>query len=290
MSKSILKPSKSKPKFFKFRNVDLAYYDSGGKGPVWLLTHGNGFSAACHQFYFNKLKKAKQRVVALDFAGHGLSESTLDFQNWDFYRDQIAALIDHLKLSDVIGFGHSMGAAALMRAAAIQPQKFKVIIALDPTLLRWWSVIYTAILEPPISKYAKKRREVFVSREKAGKLLRRTPTFASWSDESFDGYLQSCFRDQSDGSVKLSCSAELEAKNFRSQGAFSLLGYRRLKVPIHFILPINSEVCPTGRARQIMKNNTSSTLVIDERFAHTFPFTHPNETWEYITKLRGGLQ
>ncbi len=277
-------------KNFLWRDLRLTYYDNElNSERVWLLAHANGYAALCYRFYWNKLHRSGVRVVALDFAGHGFSEGTLKFRNWNFYRDQLAALAEHLSLRNIVGLGHSMGGASLLRFAAHKPEHFTAVVALDPTLLYWPALLYMAILPAPIAVRARQRRSLFESRQKAGKILRRTPSFAAWSDEAFAGYLEACFRDSPNGGVELSCSPELEAKNFQSPGMLSLRQYSRLKTPVHFILPDPSDVCPVARARQLARKNPQSTVQQLKNFGHLFPFTRQEETWQLITKLPGDL-
>ena len=55
------------------------------------------------------------------------------FKNWDiFLKDYLLSIKDE---NSIIGIGHSMGGNLLLRAALNQPNKFKKIILLDPTML-----------------------------------------------------------------------------------------------------------------------------------------------------------
>ncbi|MCS6984067.1 MAG: alpha/beta hydrolase [Leptospiraceae bacterium] len=273
---------------FSFHGLKLVYYDNGLAGEPFLLTHANGYCAMAYQFYIQKLTERGVRVVALDFAGHGLSEGTLKFRNWNFYRDQVLALVEHLSLQNIVGLGHSMGGAALMRAAALNPRKFRAIIALDPTLLFWMALIFMVFFRAPLAKAAGARRSYFPSREVLERFLRRTMPYRNFSPEALRGYLQFGFQAVGTG-YRLSCSSELEAKNYMTVGTFSLCQYKRLETPVHFILPQKSEVCPLRRAQKIAQKIPGSTVVSHQDFEHLFPFTHPKECWELITTRPGVL-
>ena len=106
-----------KRKFFIFQNLNLSYLDSETQSEqIILITHANGYSAECYSYLIESLRD-KYRVIALDFAGHGQSESFYDFTSWDFLRDQILALIEHEKLGNIISIGHSMGGSSVLRAS-----------------------------------------------------------------------------------------------------------------------------------------------------------------------------
>jgi pimeloyl-ACP methyl ester carboxylesterase len=103
-----------KRKFFIFQNLNLSYLDSETQSEqIILITHANGYSAECYSYLIEALRD-KYRVIALDFAGHGQSESFYDFTSWDFLRDQILALIEHEKLGNIISIGHSMGGSSVL--------------------------------------------------------------------------------------------------------------------------------------------------------------------------------
>src|SRR5690606_13455295 len=118
--------------------------------PVILFCHANGFAAGVYQYYLRRLA-GQCRVLALDFAGHGESESTLDFSDWDFFRDQVLALLDVEQLSGVIGVGHSLGGASLFRAAAVEPDRLAMVIGLDPVLLSLPRLLLFKVTGNPLS-------------------------------------------------------------------------------------------------------------------------------------------
>lgn len=279
-----------KPNYFHFGKLKLAYYDIGPKKQkkVWILAHANGYCSKAYQYYIQKLKETGVRIVALDFAGHGLSEGTLDFRNWDFYRDQLIALMDYLNLPPVVGLGHSMGGACLLRIAAKFPERFHAIVALDPTFLFWRALLYMVFFPAPLAKSALKRNNFFKSAELVDRFLKRTPPYLKFSKEARDGYRDCGFLVEKEGYV-LATSPQLEAKNYNSVGTFSLLQYRKIQTPVHFILPKKSRVCPLNKAKKIVQKNPKSTIEILPYEEHLFPFIYPQEVFQLITTKLGDL-
>lgn len=269
--------------FFQFQNLKLSYLESGEsiKGNI-LLTHANGYSAGCYSYILRHFSEYK--IYALDFVGHGESESTLNFKNWLFFRDQILELISYLKLEQVIGIGHSIGGACWLMASKIIPNKVQKLILFDPTILDIPKLLLGKIIGNPLAKGALRRRKNFKSIEQVKKIYRKFSAFAKWNDEVFEDYLATCFKDTSEG-VQLRCAPELEAKIFNSLSVFSPLEYINIRTESHIIIPQNYLVCSPSTARRIAKGNKNSTVTIMPGFTHFFPFEEKDWVLKKISQL-----
>ncbi|TGM58326.1 alpha/beta fold hydrolase [Leptospira adleri] len=271
-------------KTFSFRGLTLSYIDTDPNSKTKqtiLLCHANGYSALTYKFYIEALSKT-HRVVALDFAGHGESQSTLRFKNWYFFRDQILALIESENLSDLIGVGHSLGGASLLLASYKSPERFRKIVANDPVVLDYLKVTYAWIFHNPLAKVAIKRRREFKDLDTVRKIYKRTPSFSRWDDAIYEDYIQSCFRIGSKGEALLCCVPELEAKIFDSISYLSLFQYGRIKTETHITIPDPHEVCSPEGARRIVRGNKNSTLEIWPGATHFFPFEEKEKTLQRI--------
>lgn len=150
-------------KIFSFQRLNLSYIDTGSNSnskQTIVLCHANGYSAFTYKFYIEALSKT-HRVIALDFAGHGESDSTLEFKDWYFFRDQILKLIETENLQNIIGIGHSLGGASLLLSSYHSPEKFDKVIAHDPVILDFLKVTYSRLFHNPLAKVAIKRRREF---------------------------------------------------------------------------------------------------------------------------------
>ena len=88
--------------------ADIFYKDWGQGQPI-LFSHGwplNG-DAWDEQLYF--FSQRGYRVIAHDRRGHGRSSQTWQGHEMDTYADDLAQIIDHLHLKDVVLVGHSTG-------------------------------------------------------------------------------------------------------------------------------------------------------------------------------------
>ncbi|TGK18310.1 alpha/beta fold hydrolase [Leptospira kmetyi] len=271
-------------KTFSFQGLNLSYIDTDSNSstkPILLLCHANGYSALTYKFYIESLRNT-HRVIALDFAGHGESEGTVNFKNWYFFRDQILALIRHENLENVVGVGHSLGGASLLLSSYHSPEKFKKVIAHDPVALDFLQITYSRLFHNPLAKVAIKRRREFKDLDTVRKIYKRTPSFSRWDDTIYEDYIQSCFRIGENKQALLRCAPEIEAKIFDSVSYLSLFQYGRIKTETHLTIPNPYEVCSPSGARRITSGNKKSTLEIWPGTTHFFPFEEKQKTLERI--------
>ncbi|KHO27950.1 alpha/beta hydrolase [Mycolicibacterium setense] len=98
-------------------NVEIFFKDWGAGQPI-VFSHGWPLSADDWDTQMLYFLQHGYRVIAHDRRGHGRSEQVADGHDMDHYADDLAAVIDHLDLHDVIHIGHSTGGGELTRYLA----------------------------------------------------------------------------------------------------------------------------------------------------------------------------
>jgi pimeloyl-ACP methyl ester carboxylesterase len=146
--------------------VDIVYNDTNIGDTVLLFIHGFGIDKnywANQTTFFSK----KYRVVALDLPGFG--QSGKNRNSWaveDFSKD-VSAVLNQLKLENVILIGHSMSGAIALETALNNPTKIIGVVGVDnfknygmvmtPQLIEQQANIYKAAradFKKTISEYA----------------------------------------------------------------------------------------------------------------------------------------
>lgn len=91
----------------QLKDIEMSYEDQGS-GTTIVLLHGFCGSSA---YWKNIIPVLSQhyRVIAPDLRGHGGSEVPSDTYSMERMADDVKHLLDELKLSDVVMFGHSLG-------------------------------------------------------------------------------------------------------------------------------------------------------------------------------------
>ena len=189
--------------------VAVAVHHLGGTGPPIVLAHATGLHGRVWRTVAAHLADSFA-CVSFDERGHGDSgrPADLDF-DWRGFALDALAVVDGLETAP-FGVGHSSGATALLLAEQARPGTFRALYLYEPVVIP---------SDPPLGRDvgnwlaagARKRREVFASRDEARDNYARKAPFDRWSPEALADYVEHGFADQPDGSVRLKCRGEDEA-------------------------------------------------------------------------------
>ena len=198
--------------------VSGALHDLGGDGEPVLLCHATGFHGRVWAPVAAALAD-RYRCLAVDFRGHGDSTvpAHLDYQ-WAGMVDDVLAVIDDLgDEAPRLAAGWSMGGAAIVMAEQRRPGTFDRAWLVEPILIPidepWGSAVEE---ENSLATMARRRREVFESRDAAYERYVSRPPFESCDPRSVRAYVDHGLRDQPDGTVILKCRGAIEAAVFEA--------------------------------------------------------------------------
>ena len=189
--------------------VVVAVHDLGGTGPPIVFAHATGLHGLVWRTLAAHLSDSFA-CVSFDERGHGDSgrPEDLDFDWRGFARDSLA-VVDGLGTAP-FGVGHSSGATALPLAEQARPGTFRALYCYEPVVVP---------ADPPLGRDlgnwlaagARRRREVFASRDEARHNYVGKGPFDRWSPEALADYVEHGFADQADGTVRLKCRGQDEA-------------------------------------------------------------------------------
>ena len=202
--------------------VAVAVHDLGGSGPPIVFAHATGLHGLVWRDVAAHLADSFA-CVAFDERGHGDSglPTPPDFDWRGFALDSLA-VVDGLGATP-FGVGHSSGATALLLAEQERPGTFRALYCYEPVVVP---------ADPPLGRDlgnwlaagARRRREVFASRDEARENYASKPPFDRWSPEALADYVGHGFADQPDGSVRLKCRREHEALVYEMASAHDGFG------------------------------------------------------------------
>ena len=116
------------------------YYKDWGKGQPIVFSHGWPLSADDWDAQMLFFLHHGYRVIAHDRRGHGRSTQTGDGHDMDHYADDLATLMVHLNLKDIIHVGHSTGGGEVTRYLARHGErgvaKAALISAVPPLMVK----------------------------------------------------------------------------------------------------------------------------------------------------------
>ena len=127
------------------------HYEVCGQGPAIIFAHGLGGN---HMSWWQQVSHFSQTHTCVSFSHRGFSPSTVEGSHPDpqRYADDLAALIDHLKLGAVCLVGQSMGGWTVVEYSLKNPQRVRGLVlsatvgsirpdriaSLDPAALATW--------------------------------------------------------------------------------------------------------------------------------------------------------
>lgn len=114
----------------------LRYLDFEGEKVPLVYIHGLGCAGSSH---FSRLVAEAaiggHRHVVIDLLGHGYSDRPEDFgHTLEEHADTVSQLLDHLRISSCVVFGHSMGGAIAIILAAQRPDLVSQLILAESNL------------------------------------------------------------------------------------------------------------------------------------------------------------
>lgn len=154
------------------------------------------------------------RTLAVDVRGHGASEPLpAGGSGWEELASDLLAVVDALELHRPLGVGHSAGASLLLLAEEQRPGTFAGLCCLEP--------IGSVVEDPPeadpgrpLAEGARRRRQVFASRQEAFDTYAAKPPFSEVAPEALWAYVDHGFSEITEGEgagVQLRCRPEDEA-------------------------------------------------------------------------------
>jgi len=109
------------------------YYEVYGAGEPLLVVHGNGGNIADLSAQIAHFRRRYQ-VIAMDSRDHGRSGDSPDALTYEKMTDDLAALLDHLKVPPVNVLGWSDGGIEALLLGIRHPAKVKKLVAMAANL------------------------------------------------------------------------------------------------------------------------------------------------------------
>jgi pimeloyl-ACP methyl ester carboxylesterase len=110
--------------------VPVRYETNGFGKPALVFVHG----WSCHRTYWQRQMKAfsaRHLVVSLDLAGHGDSGDERRQWGMEAFGQDVAAVVRHLDLDEIVLVGHSMGGSVILEAAELLGERVIGLVPVD---------------------------------------------------------------------------------------------------------------------------------------------------------------
>ncbi len=252
----------------------IAAYDFGGSGETMLIAHATGFCGAMYLQFAQHLT-TDFRVISFDFRGHGASagQAGIDL-NWDRMGEDLLAVAHSVGGGPMHGFGHSMGAAALLLAESAAPGRFRSLFLYEPIS---FPEGVTTDGQNFMAQVARRRRPRFDSRAEVLYRYADRPPFNEMRAGFAASYVDNAFVDDAEnGGIRLCCLPEHEAVIFESGRHLRFDRVKHIATPT--VVAIGREVPGSNPAQlgaPIAEGLSNGRLIRYPHLDHLGPFQDP---------------
>lgn len=264
--------------------------DADGDARPILLCHPTGFHGMTWKPVAERLCEAGHSVWSFDFRGHGDSDVPDTDYRWDDFADDLLSVVDHLGLvlrDDLVGVGHSKGAASLVLAEAARTGTFERLWLYEP-------VIFPGDPPPgqmdgnPLSEGARRRRQVFASLDEACENFTSKPPLNVLTPEALRAYVDHGLGQRDDGQWELKCPGEIEARMYAMGSAHR--GYQQLEAvfcPSLVVCGEHTDAIPPDFGRALVERLPDGDFELATGLGHFGPMEDPDAITASITRFLG---
>lgn len=259
----------------------VAVHDLGGEGPPLLMAHATGFHGHVWAPVAARLAD-RFHCIAFDERGHGDSDpAPNDNYDWNGFATDALAVIDELGLGDgdapLRAVGHSCGGALLVLAEELRPGTFERLWLFEPVIMPVEAPPAFPGGDNPLAAGARRRRPVFDSKDDAFANYAAKPPFNVLAAEALRAYVDFGFREQPDGTVRLKCEPENEARTYEM--SFYHQGFVHLpevKIPVTVVCGAETDSFPEPVIRMIAERLPQGTPGVLPGLGHFGPLQDPD--------------
>lgn len=202
-----------------------------GQDPSVWMVHATGFHGRIWDQVVHLLPG--RHVIAAEQRGHGRSQAA-DLDGWQDFGHDLAALAVALDAQGAVGVGHSLGAHALVQAAAHQPDRFSRLVLIDPTIFA--PAEYHRPPPPPGTLHpAAARKNHFASAQAMFDRFVERPPYNVFQRQALHDYCEHGLRKADSGSgFQLACDPAFEGKVYplAQQNLGIYASIRALRIPV----------------------------------------------------------
>lgn len=262
------------------------------RGPLLLHAHANGYPPEVYRSFLAPFLNTYQtRAIFLrPFWPDSNPGTVRDW--WIFRNDYLAALPSHLEAAGgsetLIGMGHSLGAMTTLMAAIEEPEKFKALVLIEPTLFPHWKGYLLRLAAPfrlfrfvhPLGRKTLRRKTSFPDQASMFQNYRKKMIFARIPDQVLRDYVQGLAVPQGDGTVILKYDPQWEVRIYETSGSadrYVLKNLPRIPCPVLVLRGEKSDTLHQETLEQIARGLPRGKAVTMPSVGHLLPLEAPEQ-------------
>jgi len=270
--------------------MKIPFFDYGSTNTPLHFLHANGYPPDCYQPLLWQFA-TRYHTFGMLLRPLWPGSKPEEVKDWKPFSEDLIQLLDERRMGSVIGVGHSIGAIVTLRAAFIDPKRFRALILFDPVLLPQNHILEWNLMRltgqgyriHPLIKAALRRRRAFDDLDTVFNGYRRRDVFRYFSDENLRTLIQGITRPKAGGGFELAYSPEWEARIYytsvwRDWDLWKNLP--RLEIPTLIVRGAETDTFREATARAVQKRNRKIKIISLEKSTHLLPLEKPNEVFE----------
>jgi pimeloyl-ACP methyl ester carboxylesterase len=268
-------------------SAPLPFIDFGGSGQTIHFAHANGYPPSCY-LPLIKLLQNNFHVISMLQRPLWPDSNPNELDDWRPLTFDLIEFLDQHSFNQPIVIGHSMGGIASLRAAILEPDRFKALVLIDPVLFSPFHIIArkmiwsmdTVYRHHPLIKATKYRRRKFADLNSIFTSFRQKSIFRYLNDESLWAYVKGITVPDPDKGYSLAYSPEWEMRIYATGIWNDLDIWRdisRITIPVLVIRGKETNTFLPHAANQLLKRLPATKLVTIEKATHLVPLEHPEK-------------
>lgn len=251
----------------------------GGQGPVLHFSHANGYPPLAYKAILDPLLDSHRVIASLHRPLWEPTPEPLDLESWQAFGDDLIRLLSGIG-EPVVSVGHSMGAVAIIMAAAQRPELFSKLVLIEPVLIPTRYIILLRLFRRfarssiPLVRKTLGRVDRWSSKPEAFEHFRAKSVFKDISDVVLWDYVQHGTVGTDDGGCQLSYSKEWEAHCYTLvHNIWHLL--EKISMPVLAIRGANSNTLTHDTWMKWQKISPQHEYLEISEAGHLVPFERP---------------
>jgi pimeloyl-ACP methyl ester carboxylesterase len=274
--------------------MNIPFLSLGGSGPPLPFLHANGYPPECYFPLFTRLSEnyhifsMRQRPLWPDAKPEEIAD-------WRPLTDDFLRFLNERQTGSSIAIGHSVGGNVVLRAALLNPERFRALILIDPVLfppiiVLLWRIICSLGLSyklHPLIRAARHRRHHFNDLERLFKGYRQKQIFRYMDNPALHAYVEGITCPEESG-YKLCYSPEWEMRIYATSVWRDMdiwHGLPRLKIPLLIIRGEETDTFWASTGRRIQQIDLEAKIVTVTQATHLVPLERPETVFQIISEF-----
>ena len=269
--------------------MDIPFTSIGESSNPLFFLHANGYPPECYLPLVNRFSE-NYRVISMRQRPLWPGSKPEEISDWHPLTGDFLRFLDERQTGASLAVGHSVGGIVLLRAALLQPQRFRAIVLIDPVLfppyiIHTWQVIHRLGMVyqlHPLVHAARHRRQQFDNLDRLFNGYRHKQVFRFMNDSILRTFIEgiAC---PDDRGYKLCYSTEWEMRIYGTSVWHDMDIWRGLphhKIPLLIIRGAETDTFWSSTAQRVQRKVPAARVMTVPLASHLVAIERPDEVYQ----------